>query len=473
MLDFPPFFLDFFNNRLLIAVVAIIHVVINHPFAVGGYPLIVLMEWWAKKTNNKPLDELAYKITFVVFIVTTTLGAMTGVGIWLSSSLISPFGIGSLLRVFFWAWFIEWLVFITEVALILVYFLTWKKWSSGKDKNKHIFFGVALSIFSWITMAIIVAILGFMMTPGEWNGVFMKQPGMLTAFFNPLYIPQLLFRTPFSLVTGALLIWFLTFFFTKKNDDLRHKVVRSMAIFALIFLPLTAIAGYFYWTMIPDYMQANSSVALLSQQFMQWQEKYLKVLGYMVATIGAVAGLAVWRPRSIPSFVLLIPFLISIWFLGYFERVREFIRKPYIIGEYMYSNGVRTDELPIFQRDGILPYATYAKHKRVNAENMVEAGQDVFMIACSRCHTTRGLNGVIGKFENMYGADAEWNDAAMTAFIQTMHTSRTYMPPFPGNDKELEALVAYIKHLRQNKALLPGAQSIGIKGRVQLQEINE
>ncbi len=109
-MDFPLFFIDHIGNHLLMAVVAIIHVLINHPFAVGGYPLLVLTERWAWKTKNRELDEIVHKITFIFFIVTTTAGALTGVGIWLTSALIAPFAIGSLLRVFFGAWATEWIV---------------------------------------------------------------------------------------------------------------------------------------------------------------------------------------------------------------------------------------------------------------------------------------------------------------------------------------------------------------------------
>ena len=39
-MDLPIFHLDFLNNRLLIATIAILHVVINHAMAVGGIPLV-------------------------------------------------------------------------------------------------------------------------------------------------------------------------------------------------------------------------------------------------------------------------------------------------------------------------------------------------------------------------------------------------------------------------------------------------
>jgi hypothetical protein len=220
MIDFPPFFLDGLGNRMLMAVVAIVHVLINHPFAVGAYPVVTLLEWWALRTKNPAMDDLARRVTFVLFIVTTTVGAMTGVGIWLTAALIAPFGIGSLLRVFFLAWATEWIIFIIEVALIMLYYLSWKKWSTGKDKLRHVAVGASLSLFSWLTMAIITAILGFMMNPGRWrpDGA-VAALNLLGAVFNPIYLPQLLFRTAYSLTAGGAMVLFLMYFFTK-NDQI-------------------------------------------------------------------------------------------------------------------------------------------------------------------------------------------------------------------------------------------------------------
>lgn len=147
-MDFPMFHLDWLNDRFLIAVIAIIHVMINHGLAVGFIPYITWLEY--KGVKNAPADqitdtkwdELIYNKMKVAFIITTTIGAMTGVGIWFSVALVSPSSIGSLIRVFYWAWFTEWIVFVTEVVLIMIYYLTWK--NSNKSLNaklKHIRFG--------------------------------------------------------------------------------------------------------------------------------------------------------------------------------------------------------------------------------------------------------------------------------------------------------------------------------------------
>lgn len=442
-MDFPIFYLDMLGNRMLVAITAIVHVLINHPLAVGAYPLILLLEWVGYRRGEKAWDELAYKIVFIAFIITTTIGALSGVGIWLSTSLVAPFAIGSLLRVFFWAWFTEWGVFISEVVLIMAYYLTWKRFATPRLKRMHLGIGLLLSAFSWITMALIVAILGFMMNPGDWNG----DRKFLSAFLNPIYVPQLAFRTAYAMATGGLFVWFCLFFITKRADDLRARAVKLVAGWTLAWLPLCLAAGVWYWHRVPEAMAANTNVALLTQAFSQWQTDFI---GIMLGTVGVIAAFcifALFTPFQFPRMALLIPFVLSTWLLGHFERVREFIRKPYVIGGYMYANGVRVDELPVFQRDGILPYATFTHIKQVTPNNQIEAGREVFLLTCSRCHTTDGMNGVVKKFQKLYGNEP-WDVEALTGFMQGMHLTRTYMPPFPGNEDEAQALSAYLKSLQ-------------------------
>ncbi|MDB6079613.1 MAG: Cytochrome [Akkermansiaceae bacterium] len=458
-MDFPSYYLDHLaGGRLIIGIIACIHVLINHPLAVGAYPLLTYMEWWAHRHGRKDLDELARKITFVVFIVTTTAGAMTGVGIWLSTSVFAPFGIGSLLRVFFFGWFAEWLVFISEVVLIMAWFLTWKKADTPEKKRKHIRLGIILSVMSWLTMALIVAVLGFMMSPGDWN----QTRAFVDAMTAPLYLPQLAFRTAFALMTGALFVWFATFFFTKgKDNPTRTWVVARLSHVTMTSLIFLLMFGIWYWLRIPQEMKANSAVALLSQDFAQWHSKFLTLLGWTAGVFCVIALGGMTAPRLIPRWALLIPTFLGIWLLSHFERAREFMRKPWVIGNYLYSNGIRKDEVAFLQHEGILKYATYVKYRTVTSDNKIEAGRDVFMLACSRCHSTTGLNGVVEKFTRMYGPD-EWNAAAMKGFLGSMHQTSTFMPPFPGNDAEKDALVAFLLETRTTRTPVSGAQSEGI-----------
>jgi hypothetical protein len=448
--------MDFFGNRMLIAVIAITHVWVNHALAVGAAPLITLMEWWGWRTGRESWDRLAYRILFICFVITTSIGAMTGVGIWLASSLVNPNAIGSLIRVFFFAWFTEWIIFCAEVLLIVAYFLTWRRWTPDR-KRLHIALGVFLSVFSWLTMAIIVAILGFMMDTGHWA----EAQTFLSGVFNPIYLPQLAFRTPLAMVTAGLFGLMVLPFVLQWSDPHRPAAVRFLGIWTLAWLPLAGAGALWYWMVIPESMLANTDVALATQALATWYRQIVYVLAAAVLVIGVVTVAAVALPRRLPRTAAIVPFLLALALLGYFERYREFVRKPYVIEDYMYANGLRVADYPLLAEDGVLRHATYVRTRLPSGEQAVDAGRDMFLIACSRCHTTRGLNSVTAKLETLFGAGA-WDPAVVKPFLAGMHHSRPFMPPVPGTDAELEALTTYLCALQRRPKAVEGAQSRGV-----------
>ena len=467
-MDFPIFHADLIGNRAIIAVIATLHVLINHGLAVGMMPLIATMEWHGHKTRDNRWDTLAYKLLFFCFLITTTVGALTGVGIWLSASLINPYAIGSLIRVFFWAWFTEWLVFITEVCLIIAYFVTWKKWTSPDAKRRHIRLGFALATFSWITMAIIVSILGFMMDPGNW----LTDRTLLAGFTNPIYLPQLAFRTPLALAMAGIVAAFLAIFFIKRDDPFRAEALRAINLWTLFWTPLTLAGGWWYATVVPDAMRENLGAAALTMRFESWQDEFYVIIAGTVVLLYLVAQVSVLRPTWMPRPAYLAALLSIIWLTGHFERVREFIRKPYVIGKYMYANGIRVSDYPLLQRDGVLAHSTYS-YPLTPAETgslsdvdreQVQRGKDVFLITCSRCHTGNGVNGVIARFQALFG-DGTWDREQLAGYTTSMHDSRPYMPPFPGTRSELLALSDYLIQLRTTQASIPGAQQTGVAAR--------
>jgi mono/diheme cytochrome c family protein len=441
-MDIPFFNADFVGNRMVIAIMGIVHVWINHAFAVGMVPLIVGIEWWAWRNNRPDWDELARKILFVVFIVTTTFGALTGVGIWLSTTVVNPYAIGSLLRVFFWAWFAEWIVFVSEVGLILAYFLTWKH-MTGPRKVTHIRLGVVLAVMSWLTMAIIVAILGFMMNPGGW----MESPNLFVGFTNPIYLPQLFFRTVLALAIAGALALGLSTLLTKRGTELQSNAIRVFSAWTLFWLPPTFLAAVVYYDAIPNGMTTNLPVAFGTQAFESQFGLLVQVMLLALAGAAAVLVWGLWRPQLAKPFAWAIPLIVLAAVLGYFERAREFVRKPYVIGYYMLANGIRVDDVPYLLKAGVLPNSVWARHRQVTAENQLEAGEDMYGILCSRCHTRYGLNSVTRKLGAMYPGQDEWSPAAVEAFLKNMHGARPYMPPFVGSPPEREALAAYLASL--------------------------
>lgn len=465
-MDFPLFHLDFMGNRMLVAVIAIIHVLINHALAVGFVPLITLLEFrgWQKKSNDpegsRSWDEMARKLLFTAFIITTTVGALTGVGIWFAASLANPASLGSLIRVFYFAWFTEWIIFVLEVIFIMIYYLTWKRSNqSAKNKRRHILFGIGLSVFSWLTMAIIVAILGFMMDPGSW----IEKRSLLSGFSNPIYFPQLIFRTPVAMMMAGCVALMLTAYAMKKTNPYRSDIIRHISLWILIWLPMAAVGAWSYYWYIPRIMIGNMPVALTTQQFQDWYDSLLTTI-LVVISIGLLVSVAgVTFPRRLPKHLLIIPVLASFLFLGTFERLREFIRKPYVIGDYMYANGILKEELPYYQKTGLLKNSPYASVSEINNNNRLTAGEEVFNLACTRCHTTHGINSVVRVFENMYGKDQPLDVETMKTYIKGMHNVRYYMPPFPGNDEELDALAHYIARQQKHPEILEGVQIKGVK----------
>jgi hypothetical protein len=466
-MDFPLFHMDWVGNRWLVGITAILHVLINHSLAVGFIPLMVWLEKRSLKTKapgawlDESWDQLIYRMMFVAFVITTSVGAMTGVGIWFSAALVSPASIGSLIRVFYWAWFTEWLVFVTEVCLILWYFLTWKKANHSLEaKKKHISTGFKLAVFSWITMAIIVAILGFMMDPGNW----LQNKSFISGVLNPLYLPQLAFRTPVAMLMGGAVAMVLVFIFARGADkvELKAEAVKKVSAWNLFWAPLTLAGGIWYYYEIPDGLRAHLSTAVGTMEF----EKYYKVL-WFVLTYGIALSLVIsligyLMPRLMRWWMTAIVFMLAMTFLGTFERVREFIRKPYIIANYMYSNQLRVEDYPLYQRDGLLVHSPYSRVPMATDSNLLYAGREMYMIACSRCHTTHGNTSVVRMFERMYGPGEALKVSAMTAYMPGMHKARSYMPPFPGNKMEAKALATYIQYLQATGTGVEGVQSTGL-----------
>lgn len=454
-MDYPVFHLDTINNRVMIAVIAILHVVINHGMAVGGIPLVAYLERRGVTDPAAGWDDLARRLLKVFFIITTSVGALTGVGIWFSAGLINPTAIGSLIRVFFWTWFVEWLVFVTEVGLILAYYLTWTRWR-GPNKRHHVRLGVGLAIASWLTMALIVSILSFMMDPGAWS----SDRTLLSGMLNPVYLPQLAFRTPLAMVLAGAFGLALSPWLAPAGSPQRSRLVRALGWWTLAWTPLLVAGGWWYASAVPDGMRSNVPTALLTQALARWADTARWTLLALAGAVIGFAALAAARPGAVRRIVI-IPAILMIALIGVFERVREYVRKPWAIPGYLYANGLRAEDYPMLQRDGVLRHATYAAVRELTPTNQREAGREVFILACTRCHTVDGVAGVRGSLRGLYGA-APWQPDAIERYVGAMHNIRSFMPPFPGSPDERRALAVYLASLQHDPDGYAGAQRRGV-----------
>jgi mono/diheme cytochrome c family protein len=178
--------------------------------------------------------------------------------------------------------------------------------------------------------------------------------------------------------------------------------------------------------------------------------------------------------------------------MGGSEWVREDLRKPWVIGQYMFVNALRLPAPPgapspppeftaRFGADrftvdavnaaGVLKTSAWVRPlpddllaPKDYAARVDHEGRELFRALCSSCHTVDGylgiralvrgksaeaLNGVIARLASptdAAGAAAAWNAPAVR--VKTWRSRR--MPPFAGTDEERQMLAGYL-------ALLGGA----------------
>lgn len=441
MFDFPVFDMPLLGHRLIFAFDAIVHVFMSHA-AVGGSIVLALAQWVAIRNNDKKFDELTYKVLFVLFIMATAIGALTGIGIWVHVNIINPAAIGALLRVFFWKWFIEWIVFNVEMVLLLMLFLSWKNRPLGTPaKAGHFRLVAGYAVASWLTMAIITAILGFMMTPGTWLASdFPAKPDYLASLMNPSWMPSLGFRTFFAIIWASAGAMVLTWFFTRDDEEAREKGMKFFGKCLYISVIPMMVFGYWYYLQFPAAAQDLFSVGALSNKLGAVPGLAQKVTIALAALFAASSAYLFFNPKKAPMLAAVTLLVASGALIGEMERVREFVRKPYIIYNYMYANGVRVQDMPLLKKEGYLKNVTFIKdeYRRITPENRVQVGEQLYLYQCRYCHTINGVNAMKDRVKG-------WDEQAIYHRIGQLNSPATpFMPPFAGTDEERAALAAYL-----------------------------
>jgi len=348
-MNFPAVMFPLLGDRMVIAIIGIVHVMVSHGMAVGGSFFIVLLDLKSIRENNKTLNEAAYHMARWFFILTTAVGALTGVGIWFSTQIFSPVGIGSLLRLFFWVWFIEWGVFVAELTLVAIYYFTWYRMSP----RKHLRVGVAYMIVSFLTLLAIVGILGFQLSPGKW----LESRSFWPAFFNVTYLPQAFSRAVLAGILACAFNLLIFSFMRRRFRDVRAEFLRFCGKYLLFVTPVYLFATFAYYQVLPERASEFIPVALVTLQFTQYAT-YSKVFFFFVAGFLFLTGLILFLTRKTYGLLSVAPFILLALGVSQFERVREFARKPYVINQYMYSNGIRVREAPYLSEVGVLKYYT-------------------------------------------------------------------------------------------------------------------
>jgi mono/diheme cytochrome c family protein len=418
-MNYPIWTPPIVGGGLLIAIVAILHVFISH-FAVGGGLFLAVWEGRARKRGDAVALDYLRRHSFFFMLVSLVLGAITGVGIWFVIQLIQPTGTSALIHNYVWGWAIEWVFFIVEIVAAILYYLTWKT----LDGRRHLLLAWIYFAAAFLSLVVINGIITFMLTPGRW----IEKPAFWVGFFNPTYFPSLVFRT--GVCIGLAGIYAMLTLVRQKDEAFRLRAVRSAGGWIIAGFLLMAVSTPWYVASIP----AEAQTALAGQ----WPELDLWMMRGMLCTAGVVLIsllFAVARPKLMSMGVAVALMLLGVGHFAAFEMIRELIRKPYVVAGHIYSNSLYVDEVETAREKGLLEYARWVD--RGSMDTPVARGRQVYDLACAACHTLDGYRSIDSV---MAGYDA---DRLRKLFVG-MDDMRWQMPPFPGNERDADDLVAFL-----------------------------
>jgi len=226
--------------------IAVLHVFISH-FAVGGGLYLVTVETIARRRTPEDRDTLDFLRKLSRFFVMTTLvfGALTGVGIWFIIGLINPAATELLIHHFVWAWAIEWSFFVIEIVAAILYTYGWERLPA---KN-HLILGWIYFVSAFMSLVVINGIITFMLTPGEW----LRTGNFWDGYFNPSYWPSLFFRTGISLTLAGLYAFMLLT--RRAASDLKARAIRHTTAWGFLGLAICVPSFLWYWRAIPEAMR--------------------------------------------------------------------------------------------------------------------------------------------------------------------------------------------------------------------------
>lgn len=458
-MNYPVWDVPFIGSGWTIGIIAIIHVLISH-FAVGGGLFLPMAESKALREGRRDWIPQLESFSKFFLVLTGVFGAMTGVGIWFSIGLANPEGTSALIHNFVFGWAIEWVFFLVELSLAAAYYYSWNRIS---DKA-HLRLGWAYSAASWGTLIIINGILTFKLTPGGWlahAGSGHEPQYFFQAFFNPGYLPSLGLRTLACVSLAG--IWSLVFFGAMDEDTdgpVKERLVRYAARWILpayILMPLF-FAWYIYTVPADHRALFQLGISTIGQGAFTQVTRMALVTVMTSATIAGVVFFFAWlHPRELSRNQALSVLALALLATGSAESVREYLRKPFVVNGYLYSNGVRVQRVDEMNANGYLATSAWIGSVPVTTANSLEldkVGERMFQGQCLSCHT---LDGYRSLRRLLAGRDGK----AIGNILQMLHEHKPdspytkFMPPLVGSDIEREALRQYLDRTINGKLTSP------------------
>jgi cytochrome bd-type quinol oxidase subunit 1 len=427
-MNYPIWDVPLIGGGMVIAIIAIVHVFVSH-FAIGGGLYLVLTERTARKTGDAALLQFAKDHTRFFILVVLVLGAVTGVGIWWSIALVNPEATSTLIHVFVWVWATEWVFFFVELTAAMLYYYGWDK----MDARSHMAIGWIYAVSAWCSLVLINGILTFMLTPGRW----VESQSVWDGFFNPGMLPSMFIRTAacialaglYALITGTLV----------RDEKARERIVRYSAKWVMAGIIVMPFLGAWYVAVLPPMAwEITMGGAPVVTMFATGSILFTSlVLG------GVLIGPYLYPKQTHITYALGLAVL-GLMAVGSTEWVREAVRKPFVIYDYMYSNTIRVSDLNKYSMTGLLANARWEVPTPADRASPVKLGRRVFRAECLACHTPSGFNGVRYLVKG-------WSGDFLDQQILYLNQLKPYMPPFMGTDEERKSLAEYLVSLNETE----------------------
>jgi len=471
-MHYPWWYVPGLTGPMLIAIVAVVHVLVAH-YAVGGGILIAIENSHAIRKGDDKYRNYWKKHTQFFVLLTVVFGAITGVGIWWTIGLASPLATEMLIRTFVFGWAIEWVFFIVEITAALTVYYYWDR----LPKNTHKTIAWIYALFAWLTLVAITGITAFMLNSaglfGNWNP---ETPNFWLAFFNVQFIPQVILRTGGCLMLATLYVYVHAAWTLRNDPQLLEKVVRRMSrpLMAGIVLLFLGVALWFP-NLPPASLQMLESAATLNILFV------LLVAWGIILTVLTVLG-PIRHPKSMNLGFAVCLFLFGFAALTAAEFVREAVRKPFIVDKFVYGHQIFASEINDGKRAGGFLESGYWTEKfarkiyekpfpefyhpidtngnliagesfqypvnlnLLDREDRLALGQALFMHHCNNCHALdRGYSAIAPM---LVGASQE----GIAAKIRSLNVPAFFMPPWCGTDPEADVLAEYLESVRPELA---------------------
>ena len=446
-MNYPFWDIPLLGSGWVIGIIAIFHMMIAL-FAVGGGVYLPMAERKAMRMADKNLGaewlkQLASHSKFFL-ILTAVFGTVSGVGIWFAIGLTHPEATSTLIHNFVFGWAMEWVFFIVELTTIAVYYYTWGR----IDPKLHLKVGWVYAGASVFTLIIINGILSFMLTPGDtWiavAGTGQEAGKFWNAFFNPTYWPSLFLRTCVSISLAG--VWALIT--ASRIDGDKHPALKESKVkWSVQWLVPSFVATPFlmiwYYMMIPASQQALLTLGIdtiNAGTFSAVTRMALVIIVTSATIVGVAYYLAYRNPLEFNLSHALSILLLALIATGAGEYSREMLRKPFVIGRWMYSNGVRVNNVAHLNDTGYLPNSEWIWN---GSASSYSHGEAIFRGECGSCHTLAG-------YRSLNALLAGRDRANIANFITMLHEHmsdspyRRFMPPMVGTKQDVDDLADYL-----------------------------